>query len=595
MSTSTLPIYSAATADSLTVYWDEPGALIEYLVANGYTPRAGLTTACATEPDASSTASGPDEKSAVLASSAARLSPSYTVLLNDKELLTTQKTHATFTNLQPETTYTVRMQCFCGDKIFASASTTVTTRALRKRIDVSLAPYNAVGDGKTLNTAALQKAFDACTENDCVYIPRGVFMTGALRLHSGTELYLDEGAVLQGTENLADYLPYIHSRFEGIEQDCYQSLLNLGELDSKGGYNCHDVLIHGKGTIAGGGAELAKAIIRTERERLAGYLASLGDKIKECEHKDTIPGRMRGRLINMSNCQNVRISGLLLANAASWNVHFIYSDGIVTDHCTFKSEGTWNGDGWDPDSSTNCTIFACKFFTEDDSVAIKSGKNPQGNEINRPTEHIRVFDCRCYHGHGITIGSEISGGINDIRIWDCDMSASMQGIEIKATKKRGAYVRGVQVHNCSTSRLQMHSVGYNDDGIGAPLPPVFENCTFTQMTITGRMLDHERLWHDCAAIDIRGFDVPGFEAHNIVLDGILLEKPTAEKEKQAVAASVLGTASVADAHVAALAKNVANVLPSDTASPTSDDGRNSVQTVTLSCCKGVSMQNICVR
>ena len=623
MTTSSLHLQTAATADTITLFWDEPDALLDTTGSAGYTPRSD----------------------APHADDSAFSSIFYTVSLNGAPALTTQKTHATLSGLAPATSYAVEVRCVAGanavgdpacaaatdagassaptgstctgaaDTVsaahaafspaapattLAAASASVTTRTARRRIDVTKPPYRAVGDGATLNTAALQAAFDAASDGDCVYLPAGTFLTGALHVHSGTELYLDEGAVLQGTENLADYLPYIHSRFEGIEQDCYQSLLNLGELDHTGGYNCHDVLIHGRGTIAGGGAELAKAIIRTERERLSDYLRSLGDKIKECEHKDTIPGRMRGRLINMSNCQNVRITGLTLANGASWNVHFIYSDGIVTDHCTFKSEGVWNGDGWDPDSSTNCTIFACKFFTEDDSVAIKSGKNPQGNEINRPTEHIRVFDCRCYHGHGITIGSEISGGINDIRIWDCDMSASMQGIEIKATKKRGAYVRGVCVHNCTMSRLQMHAVGYNDDGGAAPTPPVFADCAFRAVTVTGRMLDHERLWHDCAAIDIRGFDVPGYEARNIVLDGVVLEKPTAAQEAHAVAlsraaADVAGAAPAIDAHIAALAKNVANAFPAADADAAPACDRTSVQTVTLACCKGVTLRNVCVR
>ena len=118
----------------------------------------------------------------------------------------------------------------------------------------------------------------------------------------------------------------------------------------------------------------------------------------------------------------------------------IYSDNIVTNDCTFISEGVHNGDGWDPDSSTNCTIFACTFFTGDDSVAIKSGKNPEGNIINKPCKHIRVFDCVTKYGHGICMGSEMSGGIEDVKIWDCDLENSVYGIEIKGTKKRGGYV-----------------------------------------------------------------------------------------------------------------------------------------------------------
>ena len=106
----------------------------------------------------------------------------------------------------------------------------------------------------------------------------------------------------------------------------------------------------------------------------------------------------------------------------------IYCDDIVTDHCTLRSGGIWNGDGWDPDSSTNCTLFATEFETEDDSVAIKSGKNPEGNAINRPTKHICVFDCHSNGGHGICIGSEMSGGVADVQIWDCDIAASSNGM-----------------------------------------------------------------------------------------------------------------------------------------------------------------------
>ena len=74
-------------------------------------------------------------------------------------------------------------------------------------------PYHAVGDGKTMNTERIQKAIDECPAGGQVYIPAGVFLTGALRLHSDMELYLEKGAVLQGTQEPKDYLPRIRSRF----------------------------------------------------------------------------------------------------------------------------------------------------------------------------------------------------------------------------------------------------------------------------------------------------------------------------------------------------------------------------------------------
>lgn len=482
------------TSDSITLYWDKPEKC-----------EKGLT---------------------------------YQVFVNGEVLGETDKTHYEIENLFPEMKYVVQiignveskheiegqkaLEGIIIEKVLESEVLDLETTKAKKLLDVTKAPYYAVGDGQTLNTKALQQAFDDCKPDEVVYLPEGVFMTGALRMHSHMELYLDEGAVLQGTDCVTDYLPKIKSRFEGIENESYSSLLNLGNLDHDGDYNCRNVVIRGKGTIASGGSTMAKRVIELEKELLKDYLTSLGDKIGECEKPETIPGRVRPRLINMSNCQNIVLSGVSLKNGASWNVHMIYSDQIVTNNCTFYSEHVWNGDGWDPDSSTNCTLFGCTFYTGDDSVAIKSGKNPEGNVIKRPTEHIRIFDCKCAFGNGIAIGSEMSGGINDVRIWDCDMSNSVYGIEIKGTKKRGGYVRNIQVIDSKVSRILFHSVGYNDDGIGAPVAPVFENCSFERMQITGRNYNHKREWNDCEVIELCGFDEPGHEIKNILFRDIVL-------------------------------------------------------------------------
>ncbi|MGN0169071.1 MAG: glycosyl hydrolase family 28 protein [Acetatifactor sp.] len=441
----------------------------------------------------------------------------YEFLINDSPVGTSEMTHFTFEGLEPGTEYRLEIHC-----MEAKAELICTTKTAVRRIDVTLEPYCAVGDGRTMNTLALQKAIDDCNVGETVYIPKGVFLTGALRLHSDMELYLEEGAVLQGTDRPEDYLPRIPSRFEGIEQECYSSLINMGELNHEDGYNCCNVMIRGKGTISSGGRRLAENVIASERERLKDYLTSLGDKILECEKPETIPGRVRPRLINVSNSRNVVMSGVNFRDGACWNIHMIYSDNVVTENCTFYSTDVWNGDGWDPDSSTNCAIFGCMFYTGDDSVSIKSGKNPEGNLVARPTEHIWVFDCKCAFGHGITIGSEMSGGINDVDIWDCDMGKSMCGIEIKATKKRGGYVRNVRVRDCTVARVLFHSVGYNDDGIGAEKPPVFENCSFERVRILGEYFGHESEWVECEALELIGFDEPGYELKNIMLRDVTI-------------------------------------------------------------------------
>lgn len=137
------------------------------------------------------------------------------IFLDGRETACTGKTHYTLTGLLPEHGYTIRAE---GGS-WESEDLPVKTLKKKRRIDITGYPYEAVGDGAKLNTESIQRAIDDCGEGEAVYVPEGVFLTGALRLHSDMELYLEEGAVLQGTAEVSDYLPKIKSRFEGIEMD----------------------------------------------------------------------------------------------------------------------------------------------------------------------------------------------------------------------------------------------------------------------------------------------------------------------------------------------------------------------------------------
>lgn len=458
---------------------------------------------------------------------AARGTVTYRVVCNESASQRVEHSHCSWEDLSPDTAY--RFQVYWEDQCIYTCC--ARTRKARRRLDVTT--YGAVGDGKTLNTKALQQAIDACDAEMTLYFPPGIYLTGALDLHSHMDILLDRDAVLQGTSAPSDYLPKIPSRFEGYERLCYRSLLNLGQMDHTKGPVCEDVTIRGAGTIYGGGKALREATEAVETEALREELAALGEKIRDYERPETLANRARGRLINISNASHVWIHGLTLGYGASWNVHFIYSDHIMTDACTFRSEGVWNGDGWDPDSSTDCTIFNCTFYTEDDSVAIKSGKNPEGGRIARPTRNIRIFDCTTPFGHGLCIGSEMSGGVEGIRIWDCEMGPTWSGIEIKATKKRGGYVRDVVVRDCTTSHIMVHSVGYNDDGEAAPHPPLLSDMRFERIRLLGRFLDNNagrNEWHDCPPIEVKGYDVPGYEVKNIVFSEIEVPADAMENE-----------------------------------------------------------------
>ena len=183
----------------------------------------------------------------------------YEVALAGKVLGECETCHMHVDSLAPSTDYTVSVAMITpsGER-FELGTLSCTTEGIRKRIDVSKPPYNAVGDGVTLNTERLQRAIDDCGVGECVYVPAGDYMTGSLFLHSDMELYLERGAIIHGTKCVDDYSPKIKSRFEGIEMMAYAALLNIGTLDREAGFTAKNVRITGEGTVEGGGLDLAK-------------------------------------------------------------------------------------------------------------------------------------------------------------------------------------------------------------------------------------------------------------------------------------------------------------------------------------------------
>ncbi len=410
----------------------------------------------------------------------------YLIHLNNKVVDKINKTHYTFNNLNAQTNYSVKVEIYVNNKLIKTYIGEVSTKPNPKVIDVTKSPYNAVGDGVTLNTKAIQRAINDCKKGERVYIPQGVFLTGALDLHSDMELYVENGAVLQGTQNYDDYLPKVNSRFEGYEMQCYRSLINIGSMTREKVYNCKNVVIRGGGVIKGGGYKLAESIISREREISADYINSLGDTIKTYDSLDAIYGRARGRLLCVANTKNAIFSDITFKNGPAWTTHYIYSKDIVTQNCYIYSRPIHNGDGWNPDSSENCVIFGTEFETGDNCIAIKSGKNPEGNIINRPTVNVYIFDCVINSGGGFAIGSEMSGGVKNVFVWDVDTTKGRLGIRIKAPIVRGGYIKNVEVLDSTLCDLSITTNYFcNLDGDSAKEPTTFENFYFQNIRLTG--------------------------------------------------------------------------------------------------------------
>jgi len=414
----------------------------------------------------------------------AQPSGQYQLLFNGKVYGKTTKSNFTAKDLKAGTLYSVQVKGSTGEIIGIIKFKTAIAGKIYNVID-----FGAKGDSVTKNTHAIQAAIDACTAGGTVLIPKGTFLSGALFLKSNMTLSIAKGGVLKGSLEVADYLPMIPNRFEGWELKTYASLLNAGNLVRNGSYTVKNLRITGGGTISGGGRKLGDAMVKANGLR------------------------SRGRLICLMSCQNVSISDLDIRETPCWNIHYIYSNNITCHDLNIVSR-VHNGDGIDPDSSTDSYIFNCTFDTSDDCIAIKSGKNPEGFTIGKPTKNVRITDCDFKAGHGISIGSEMSGGISDIFVQDCNAGKLLHGFQIKGTKERGGYVRNVTVEDCQLLQITIYSeVNYNNDGAAAPTVPVFENFLF-------RNIDLSKAPHEVPVMNLNGFKEIGHQLKNVTFTNI---------------------------------------------------------------------------
>lgn len=456
---------------------------------------------------------------------------SYNIYQNEIKIgeASCNKTHFTVNGLSQDTEYRFYIEAFAGYSIWGTTPELIIRTIIKgETIDVTNPPYSADPMGKTLSTVKLQQAIDSCPPGGTVLIPEGaVILTGAVELKSNITLRID--GIIRGSLNPADYTVnekdrknyngqvnedgLVLTRYEGWELYCYRSLINGGHLnpDNRREVTCENIRICGKGTIIGGGNELGTEMkkIYSDKEKYPEYVS------------DGIGGRrVRGRLISFIQCRTVHLTGITIENPSCWTVHIIYSDTVTTHGVSIKSRGIDNGDGWDPDSSRNLLIFDTSFDTGDDCIAIKSGKNPEGNIVNIPTENVRIFDLKMLGGNGMAIGSEQSGGVDGIYIRDCIIQNTNYGLELKAQRARGGYIRNIQMSDCCIDRFMAHSVEYNADGISAPELPYFRDIKITDTVISG----------EGRAVELIGFspdsdrnkDSKEHFVQNVVLENVLL-------------------------------------------------------------------------
>lgn len=474
----------------------------------------------------------------------------YRVYCGSELIAVTAKLGHTVKGLNPDTVYNFKVEAVSSDEeVLASASIAVTTKpAPPKVINVLDEPYRAVGSGKVMDTLAIQKAIDDCPEGGVVLLPAGcVFYSGALFLKSNMKLQVD--GILIGSTDPKDYPPIV-TRWNGLRkiyqpacewessddgfdnQYAHASLINIGVYDEgergrTGPYNVRNLVICGSGQINGNGFKLAY------NEGPHGKTGNGGRPVPE---STKIDASVRGRVITIHNAQHVYVADLTIAYGPAWTIHPIFCDSITFDNLEVISKGTGttgaadditilNGDGIDPDSATKINIFNCCFFTGDDAVAVKSGRNQEGNQLDKPSAYIRVTDCvsRGSKG-GFCIGSEQSGGAHDI-LWQNLVvdSINLHGLWIKSNEARGGVVEDVLWRDCWIRNVNTGiylNFDYNSSKTNpAAVPPEIRYITFENIHCEGMRR---------AGVRITG--LAGSRIHDIAILGCSF-KDGAEKEK----------------------------------------------------------------
>ncbi|GBG75544.1 hypothetical protein CBR_g20175 [Chara braunii] len=301
-----------------------------------------------------------------------------------------------------------------------------------------LTQFGALGDGTTLNTEAFKNAIKAVEGVGAdggaqLTIPRGSWLTGPFNLTSNMTLYLEKGATILGSKDVAHYglLPPWPSYGSG------RNALGPRTMGLVSGYNLTDVVLTGEGVIDGQG-DFIWGLVRAHKFH-------------------STPGC----LIEFVWSRNIIISGLRLLNSTFWTVHPIYCTNVHIHGLSILSPGrSPNTDGIDPDSCTNVLIEDCNISCGDDAIGIKSGWDEYGTGYNMPSQNIIIRSINIGRSHGISIGSEMSGGVRNIRIHGIRLNDTKRAFRIKTTPGRGGFITNVSVRNVYITRATQYAVEF---------------------------------------------------------------------------------------------------------------------------------------
>ena len=309
--------------------------------------------------------------------------------------------------------------------------------------EVNLLKLGAKGDGKKDCLPAFKKAMALSKKKGGLHIivPAGTYnLKGAIHFESNTCLELKEGATLKFDPNPKYYLPMVKTSWEGTFLQNYSPFIY--------GYGLSNVSIIGKGTIDGNAATTF-ATWRKDQKKAQQLSRKMNHEEVAVAQRNFGEGSwLRPHLIQFFNCKNITLSDFFITNSPFWCVHLLKSENIICRGLRYDAKLV-NNDGIDPECSRNILIEDVSFNNGDDNVAIKSGRDNDGWTMGTPSENIIIRNCHFKGLHAVVIGSEMSAGVRNVFVENCDYAGyCKRGIFVKTNPNRGGFVENLYVRNC---------------------------------------------------------------------------------------------------------------------------------------------------
>ena len=347
---------------------------------------------------------------------------------------------------------------------------------------VDIRDHGAVGDGRIDCTVAIADAINACAKagGGRVLIPAGEWFTGPIHLKSNIDLHVARDAMVRFSTDPGQYLPAVFVRWGG--QECYNYSPLIYARD------CDNIAITGHGTLLGQGRawwawEKKQQQVRQKLTDMVISGVAVEDRKFGCAD---LP--LRPQFIAPINCRNVLLEDFAVGEAGPcWTIHFAYCENVTVRRMNIAAPDGPSCDGIVIDSTRNVLVEDCVLHTSGESVALKSGMNEDGQRVARATENVCIRRTRATAGTGgVSIGSEMSGGVRNVLVHDCTFDGPSAGIRIKAARGRGGVVEDIVFRDITMGTIDGDAIQLTTQYplFAAPngKAPVFRNIRIANVT-----------------------------------------------------------------------------------------------------------------